>query len=208
MMKKTIVFDLGGVLIDWDRRYLYQKIFSDEEELNYFLNEVCTYEWNLQTDLTKTFQEAMDELVLQFPHYEKQIRAYFPRWEEMIAGAFRGTVEILRDLKVAGYPLAVLSNWSAETFPKIRHQYEFLDWFNPLLISGRIGYKKPDPKAFQILLSELDQPAEDCVFIDDSSDNIEVASELGFNAIHFVSPDLLREDLIRSGYLNRMVGNG
>ena len=126
-MKKTVVFDLGGVLIDWNPRYLYRKIFPDPEEMEYFLTEVCSYEWNVTTDGNRTYQDAMDELVPKFPHYEAQIRAYFPRWEEMIAGEIPGTVEVLRELKEAGYPLAALPNWSAETFPRIMYHYEFFD---------------------------------------------------------------------------------
>lgn len=132
-MKPTIVFDLGGVLLDWNRSYLFQKIFSDPDEMKYFLDEVCSLEWNSQMDVEKSFLDAIDELIPQFPHYENQIRAYFERWEEMVVGDIPGTVKILRELKEAGYPLAALSNWSSETFPRIKDQYDFLGWFSPLL---------------------------------------------------------------------------
>jgi len=201
LMKRTIVFDLGGVLLDWNRRYLYQKIFSNPDELDYFLEEVCSLEWNSHTDVDKSFQDAMDELVPRFPQYEEQIRAYFARWEEMIVGEFPGTVEVLRNLKEAGYPLAALSNWSSETFPRIKDQYEFLSWFSPLVISGYIGYKKPDPEPFQILLHELDLNAGDCVFIDDMEDNINEAQRQGFEVIHFISPEKLRQELEHRDYL-------
>lgn len=200
-MDKIIVFDLGGVLLDWNPRYLYQKIFSDPDEMDYFLREVCTPEWNAQMDETKSFQDGMDELVLKFPEYESQIRAYFPRWEEMIKGELSGAVEILEELKKAGCSLAALSNWSSETFPQVLEQYEFLSWFDPLVISGIIGYKKPDPDAFQILLHELGRKAEDCLFIDDMEKNIEEARRQGFDVIHFSSPDQLRDELVDRGFL-------
>ena len=200
-MKKTIVFDLGGVLVDWNRRYLYQKIFTDPKELDYFLENVCSLEWNAPTDVDKSVQDAMDELVLKFPEYEEQIRLYFSRWEEMIGGEITGTVEILRELKEIGYPLAALSNWSSETFPRVKDQYEFLNWFSPLVISGYIGYKKPDPEPFQILLHELGQDAGDCLFIDDMEDNIQEARRQGFDVILFTSPDKLRQELEQREYL-------
>jgi len=200
-MKKTIVFDLGGVLIDWNRRHLYEKIFSDPDEMDYFLREVCSLEWNSQMDVDKSFLDAIDELVPKYPQYEEQIRAYFPRWEEMIGGVFQGTVNILRELKGGGYSLAALSNWSSETFPLVKDQYEFLSWFCPLVISGQIGYKKPDPEPFQILLHELKLDAGDCVFIDDMEDNIQEARRQGFDVIKFSSPEQLRADLVDLGLL-------
>jgi len=201
LMKKTIVFDLGGVLIDWNRRYLYQKIFTDPKELDFFLENVCSLEWNAPTDVDKSFQDAADELVLRFPEYEDQIRVYYPRWEEMIRGEIPGTVEILKELKETGYPLAALSNWSSETFPGVKGQYEFLNWFSPLVISGYIGYKKPDPEPFQILLHELGKDAGDCLFIDDMEDNIQEAKRQRFEVIHFTSPERLREELIQKKIL-------
>ena len=200
-MKKTIVFDLGGVLVDWNRRYLYQKIFSDQDELEYFLREICSLEWNAQMDVDKSFLDATDDLVLKYPEYETQIRAYFSRWEEMIGGDIPGTVEILGELKENSYPLAALSNWSSETFPRVKDQYEFLDWFSPLVISGYIGYKKPDPEPFQILLHELGRDAGDCLFIDDMEDNIQEARRQGFEVIHFTSPEKLRQELENRDYL-------
>ncbi len=200
-MKKTIVFDLGGVLIDWKPSHLYEKIFSDLDEMEYFLKEVCSLDWNSHMDVDKSFLDGIDELVPKFPQYEEQIRAYYLRWEEMIVGEFPGTVKILRELKEAGFPLAALSNWSSETFPRVKDQYEFLSWFNPLVISGYIGYKKPDPEPFQILLHELNLNAGDCIFIDDMEDNIQEARRQGFEAIQFSSPEQLRADLVDLGLI-------
>ncbi len=200
-MKKTIVFDLGGVLIDWNPSHLYEKIFSDQDEMEYFLKEICSLDWNSQMDVDKSFLDAIDELIPKFPQYEDQIRAYYLRWEEMIRGDIPGTVEVLREMKEAGYPLAALSNWSSETFPRIKDQYDFLSWFSPLMISGYIGYKKPDPEPFQILLHELGQDAGDCLFIDDMEDNIQEARRQGFEVIRFTSPEKLRQELEIRDYL-------
>ena len=194
-MKKTIIFDLGGVLIEWDRRTLFKKIFTDGNELDYFLTEVCSPEWNSQLDLGVSFEKAVQERILDFPDYAPQIQAYFERWEEMITGSIPGTVKILEELKEAGYPLAVLSNWSAETFPKVRDRFEFLSWFNPLVISGEVGLIKPEPEIYQHLLQELGTSAENCIFIDDSLPNIEIAEELGFKVIAFTSSKELRTRL-------------
>jgi 2-haloacid dehalogenase len=152
-------------------------------------------------DASKPFQEAIDELVLQHPGYSEQIQAYFSRWEEMMGGVIPGTVEILRELKGLEADLAALSNWSAETFPLVRRNYDFLDWFDPLILSGEVGVAKPDPAIFHHLLQELDLPAQACLFIDDSFPNIEEAKRLGFATIHYETPDQLREELREIGLL-------
>ena len=194
-MKKTIVFDLGGVLIEWDRRALFRKLFNDVNELDYFLTEVCTMEWNSQLDQGMSFEKVVEERILEFPGYAPQIQAYFERWEEMIPGSIPGAVKILKELKDAGYPLAVLSNWSAETFPKVWDRFEFLGWFNPIVISGEVGLIKPGPEIFQYLLNKINKDAANCIFIDDTLPNIQMAEELGFEAILYSSPMELRTRL-------------
>jgi 2-haloacid dehalogenase len=197
--KKTIVFDLGGVLIDWDPRYLYSQIFTDQDEMEFFLRAVCSPEWNAQMDGEKSFQDGIEELIPLHPEYADQIQAYFTRWEEMIRGVFSSTVQILSELKEAGYPLAALSNWSSETFPILNAKYEFLDWFDPLMISGHVGLVKPDPQIFNLLLCSLDRDSNDCIYIDDMKPNIKAASEIGFSFIHYTGSDQLRRELIEQG---------
>ena len=191
-MKKTIIFDLGSVLIEWDRRALFTKLFNNVNELDYFLTEVCSLEWNSQIDLGMSFEKAVQERILEFPDYAPQIQAYIERWEEMIPGPIPGAVKILEELREAGYPLAALSNWSAETFPKVRDRFEFLNWFNPLLISGEIGLIKPGAEIFQYLLNIINKNAVNCIFIDDHLPNIQMAEELGFETIFYSSPKELR----------------
>lgn len=195
-----IVFDLGGVLIDWKREHLYDKMFAgNESDKQYFLDEVCSMEWNAQMDTGYPFAKAIEERVALFPEYEEYIRAYWTRWEEMVPGQISGTVDILAALRRQGYPLAVLSNWSEETHARVYQQFEFLHWFDEVMISGQVGRIKPDPAIFRLLLDRLRRPAEECLFIDDSIANIESASELGFQTIRFTSPEALRTALHKLG---------
>ncbi len=199
--KKTLIFDLGGVLLDWDPRYLYRKVFDDRVEMEYFLEKVCSPEWNAQMDTARPFQDAIDELIPRYPQYAEPIQMYYSRWYEMMGGDFPETVNILRQLKEAGYPLAALSNWSGETFPRVRKEHRFLDWFDPLVLSFQLGVAKPHPEIYQALLKELGEQARDCLFIDDSDENVQEAKRQGFSTIHFQSPAGLREALSEMGLL-------
>ena len=200
--KQAVVFDLGGVLIDWNPRHLYRKMFNgDEEAMERFLSEICTSEWNARQDEGRSFAEATEELIARHPEQAGLIRAFFDRWPEMVAGAIEGTVGILAELKRAGHEIYALSNWSAETFPYARERFQFLDWFDFTVISGEIGLVKPSREAFDFLLEKAGRRAEECVFIDDSPANTAAARELGFDAIHFRSPGQLRDELMSRGIL-------
>ncbi len=199
----VIVFDLGGVLIDWNPRYLYQKIFmGDDSKVDFFLEQICPLEWNTHQDRGRSIQEAVKERVEKYPAYEPLIRSYYSRWEEMIAGPIQGTVEILKKLRECGYPLAALSNWSAETFPLVADRFPFLAWFDPLVISGAVGLVKPEPGIYRHLLEELDYHPSRCLFIDDRKENVAVAEQHGLSGIHFRSPRQLEADLRVKGLLN------
>ena len=204
--KPTIIFDLGGVLIDWNPRYLYKKICSDQDQMEYFLSEICSPAWNAQMDRGYPFEKAVAELSEQHPQYSAQIHAFNDRWEEMISGSFPGTVKILEDVKKGGYPLAALSNWSGETLPRVADRFAFLKWFDPLVVSGDVKMVKPDADIFRYTLGELGRDPQDCLFIDDSSANIQTAQELGFQTIHFSSPDQLRAQLETLGILKNGPG--
>ena len=194
-MKKTIIFDLGGVLIDWDPRHLYRKIFADQGEMEFFVSQVCSPDWNAQMDRGYPFQTAIGELSDQHPEYTPQIEAFFARWEEMVVGSFPETVKILEEIKEAGYPLVGLSNWSGETLPRVAHRFDFLAWFDPLVVSGEVALVKPEPEIFQYLLEMIQRDPGDCIFIDDSDINIQTAEGLGFECIHYISPRQLRSRL-------------
>jgi 2-haloacid dehalogenase len=196
----AIAFDLGGVMIDWNPRYLYRKLFgADEAAMERFLAEICTPEWNSRFDAGRPFAEGIAELVAAHPEDAELINAYWDRWPEMLGGTLDETVRIMRELRAAGYRTYALSNWSAETFPTTRGIYPFLDEMDGVLISGEVGIGKPDPGIFHELLSRFDLTAEETVFIDDWDRNIATASSLGIVAIPFVDSATLRGDLRRLG---------
>lgn len=200
-MKKTIVFDFGGVLIDWNPRHLYKKIFTDESEMEWFLGNVCTLHWNLKQDEGRPFAEGVTLLQGQYPQYTEQIDAYHKRWEEMLNGHIEETVQIMRNLKSAGYTILGLTNWSAETFPVALERFEFLHELDGIVVSGTEKLVKPDDTIFKLLLQRYNVKAEDCVFIDDNIYNVEAAHNLGFEAIHFSTPEALRHRLEELGVL-------
>ena len=193
--KPVLIFDLGGVLIDWNPRYLYRKLIADEAVMEQFLTEVCRPEWNAQQDHGRPFAEAIAELVAQFPAQEALIRAWWERWPEMMNGAIAGTVQILAELRESGNRLFALSNWSAETYPHAESRFEFLQWFEYVALSGRLKLSKPQPEIFAHLLERIGQPAAACIFIDDSRANVEAARRLGIQALHFTAPETLRAQL-------------
>lgn len=195
----NVVFDLGGVLIDWNPRYLFRKVFKTEEEVEWFLANVCTYEWNMQQDAGKLFSVATRELQEKFPEYSDKIALYYGRWEEMLGGEIKGTVEIFRRLKSAGMPLYALTNWSHEAFPVAYNRYGFMKEFDGLVVSGYEKLLKPDHAIYRVLMKRYNINPADSVYIDDNKPNADAAAELGFNAIHFQSPEQLRVELTRLG---------
>jgi 2-haloacid dehalogenase len=200
----AIVFDFGGVLIDWDPRHLYRQLFEgDADAMERFLVEIGFVEWNLQQDGGRPFAVAIAELTERFPHHADLIRAFDVRWVETVDGPIQPTVEILEELKEAGYPLYALSNWSAETFRRIRHQHAFLEWFDTIVLSGDVGYIKPDPRIYQALLTKIGRKADECLFIDDLEANIVAARQLGLRTILYESPNQLADELSRLGLLKR-----
>lgn len=199
----TIIFDLGGVLIDWNPRYLFKKLFDSEQEMDYFFDNIATFDWNEQQDGGKLIKDATEELVVQHPDYEVFIRAYYGRWKEMLGGAIEGTVELLQALKNSGeYRLFALTNWSAETYPIAIEQFEFLQWFDDVLVSGREKIKKPDPKIYQLTLERFKIDAHKAIFIDDNLRNVKAAEQQGITSIHFKSPKQLKDILSKKGILN------
>lgn len=193
--KPVLIFDLGAVLIDWNPRHLYRTLFDDEAAMEAFLETVCTPAWNAEQDRGRSWQDAVDLLTVEHPKHQALIQAYMDRWEDMLKGPIQGTVEILERLDRDGFELHALTNWSAETFPIARERYAFLERFRTILVSGEERLMKPDPAIFELMLERINHPAERCLFIDDSAKNIETADGLGFDAIHFLSPDQLKAEL-------------
>ena len=199
----AIVFDLGGVLMDWDPYYLYRKILGeDRQAVERFLQAVDFSGWNKEQDRGRSFAEGTAELIARFPEYRELILAYDERYLESLNGAIQPVVEILRALKDLGYPLYGLSNWPAEKFALVRPQYPFFAWFDDLVISGEVGLVKPDTAIFELLLERVGRPAGECLFIDDHERNIIAARALGFQTIRFQSPQQLEMDLRGMGMLD------
>lgn len=192
----TVVFDLGGVLMDWNPDYVYKTIFNDEKQMRAFYNEICTPDWNEEQDAGRSLSEATEMLVSKFPEQESNIRAYYGRWEEMLKGPIPGTLDIFRELKESGrMRLYALTNWSAETFPVALQRYDFLHWFDGRLVSGEEKIRKPFPEIYELLLSRYNIDPVKAVYIDDRLSNLAEPNRLGMHAIHFHSPEQLRKEL-------------
>jgi 2-haloacid dehalogenase len=200
----TVIFDLGGVLIDWNPRYLYRKLFVDDEPgMERFLAEVTTAAWNHSLDAGKPFAEGVAELIAKHPAERERIEAYHSRWIETISGPIMGTVEILEDLAERKVPLYAITNWAAETFDIVRRDpaYAFLDLFREIYVSGSLRMAKPEPAIFHHALGRIGGEASDCLFIDDVEKNIRAAAALGITVHHFTSPEGLAADLQQRGLL-------
>jgi 2-haloacid dehalogenase len=194
--RRVVVFDLGGVLIDWNPRHLYRKLFAgDEAAMESFLATVCTPAWNECQDAGRSFTDAVAALLPRHADKLDLIEAFGRRFDEMIAGAIDGTVDVLADLRRAGVPRYALTNWSAETFPPQRGRFAFLSWFDGIVVSGEEGAIKPDPRIFRILLDRYRIVPREAVFIDDNPANAAAATALGLHGIHFRSPEDLRREL-------------
>jgi 2-haloacid dehalogenase len=201
---RTVIFDLGGVLIDWNPRYLYRKLFVDDEPgMERFLSEVTTAAWNHSLDAGKSFAEGVAELIAKHPAERERIEAYHSRWIETVSGPIMGTVEILEDLAERKVPLYAITNWAAETFDIVRRDpaYAFLDLFREIYVSGTLRLAKPEPAIFHHALGRIDGDPSDSLFIDDVEKNIRAAAALGITVHHFTSPEGLAADLQERGLL-------
>jgi 2-haloacid dehalogenase len=200
--RSVVVFDVGGVLIDWDPRHLYRKLFAgDEPAMEHFLANVCTHEWNRSQDAGRSFAEGARLLKREHPQHAELIDAYGARFDEMMAGPIVGAVEIVAELRERGIPLYILSNFSAETFPPAFERFDFLRWFRGMVISGEVGVIKPDPRIYEIMLARFAIDPHRAVYIDDVAANAEAARPFGIHSIHFTTPNALREELVRLALL-------
>jgi 2-haloacid dehalogenase len=201
-MPKNVIFDLGGVLLDWDPRHLYRKLFDgDAAAMERFLGDVATNAWHLQHDAGRPFAETTAELKLKHPGHAALIDAFAVRHEEMFAGTIAGSVALLERLSAAGVPLYAITNFPAETFPIAERKFPFLALFRDIAVSGRERVLKPSAELFNILLRRNGLTAAESVFIDDSIKNVDAARALGLHAIHFKSADALERDLVQLGVL-------
>lgn len=192
----TLIFDLGGVLIDWNPEYVFREVIPDPKRRRFFFENICTHEWNVQQDAGRPLAEATEMLVRQHPEWESEIRDYYGRWEEMLGGPIYDTVDLLRELRDHNsFRLLALTNWSGETFPVALAKYEFLHWFEGIVVSGDEKTRKPFADIYEILLTRYEVNPAQAIFIDDSSTNVEGAEAVGINGIHFQNTAQLKETL-------------
>lgn len=202
MAVNTVVFDLGGVLVDWDPRYLLRKIMPGREaEMETILRDVLNHDWNLERDRGDSWPDAMARLKAEHPQWTDIFDVYTERWDETLGGSHEDTVAILRELKELGTPLYALSNWSAAMFPHAEATYDWLDWFDGVVVSGRVGLIKPDHAIFEYLLRTYGLAAEDIFFVDDFEPNIIAARSYGIHAHHYLGADELRRELVEADLL-------
>ena len=184
-MIKNIIFDFGGVLLDWNPRYLYKPYFNDDEEMEHFLSDICNGEWNIKQDAGRPFAEAVKELQAKFPEYAEAIQMYDDDWEKMLKCELPGSIDLLKELKSMGYGIYGLTNWSAEKIGYAFANYSFFSLFDGIVVSGVEKVVKPDRKIYEILLERYSLKPGECVFIDDNQDNVDMAKVLGIDAIRF-----------------------
>jgi 2-haloacid dehalogenase len=197
---QAIVFDLGGVLIDWNPDYVFRDYFGNPEQMTWFYRNICTPDWNEEQDAGRTLQEGTDLLLAKFPEYEVPIRMYYDRWMDMLGGPIAGTVDILRHLRQeTSLRLYALTNWSHETFPVALKRFDFLHWFDGRIVSGEEKTRKPYPVIYRTLVDRFRIEPERSIYVDDNQRNLEPAREMGFTAIHFRNPDQFRADLAALG---------
>ena len=198
---RAVLFDLGGVLIDWNPRHLYRRLFADEPAMEAFLAGICTAEWNLEQDRGRPFAEAVRLLCDKHPHLSEEIRAYDARWDEMLRGEIAESVRCLDELRRGGTRLYALTNWSIEKFPVALARFPFLGWFEGVLVSGEVGLVKPDPRIFRLAAEQFSLEPAATLFVDDAAANTEAAAALGFRTHRFTDPANLRRALVACGLL-------
>ena len=195
-MIKNIIFDFGGVLVDWNPHYLFDKYFNDINEANYFVENVCTTEWNAEMDGGKPFAQAVKERSAMFPKYAEALKLYQTNWMDTMGEEIPGMFDLIKSLKTNGFPVIYgLTNWSAETFPTVQKTYRIFSLIDNIVVSGEVKQLKPNPEIFHTLLNKYNLKAEESLFIDDNLKNVEGAKAVGINAIVFEGVEKLKEDL-------------
>ena len=196
----TIIFDFGGVLIDWNPRYMYRNEFEESSAMEHFLEQICTDDWNLQQDKGRSLAEGTRILQEKFPEHAVKIQLFYDQWEKMINGDIPQNVTVLRNLKEK-YKLYGLTNWSAETFTIVFKRFAFFTLFDGIVISGEEKLIKPDKKIFELMLDRYRLEAKNSLFIDDNMKNIQAAKEMGFVTIHVTEKTDLKRELYALGLM-------
>lgn len=194
MKVENVIFDFGGVLVDWNPRYLFRNYFQDESEMEHFLRHICTDEWNLEQDRGRSLADGTRLLLEKFPEYHSLIQLYYDQWEVMLHGDIPETVSLLYQLKEK-YKLFGLTNWSAETIPIAYKRFSFFQAFDGIVVSGEEKLIKPDKKLYHLLLDRYNLKVENTIFIDDNLNNIKAAEDIGLIAIHYENSSQLKAKL-------------
>jgi 2-haloacid dehalogenase len=200
MSIKNVIFDFGGVLIDWNPKYLYENVFKDKSEMEFFLKNICTPQWNLKQDAGYSLSEATKELQIQYPRYRNEIEMFYRDWERMLGGEIIENTRLIKPLKTK-YRLFGLTNWSAVTFPVAFERYSFFKDLEGIVVSGKEKMVKPDKEIYELILTRYGLKANESLFIDDNLNNIITAKEMGFFTIHIDGELSLNEQLIKLGLL-------
>jgi len=196
----SVIFDVGNVLLDWDPRHLYRKLFADQDRMEWFLANICTPTWNVEQDRGRSFVEAVAELAARHPQWEREIRAFDERWDETVAGEIAGSVALLRSLK-GKVALYAITNFSREKYALSLERFPFLNEFDGVVVSGHEGLLKPDLAIYRLFLERYGCEAKRCLFIDDSQRNVDAAREIGMHAIRFRGTVELAVELAGFGLL-------
>jgi len=186
------LFDLGGVFFDWDPKNFFKDKFDNQSEMNFFLDNICNNDWNLQQDKGRLIIDAENDLISKFPNYEEKIKMYYPNHRKMIKGIFHESIELLYELKKKNYSCYILSNWSSETFEGMTDEYNFLKDFDGMIISGDIKLVKPDKKIFELAIEKFNLTPNETIFIDDRIENINSAQNLNFKTVHLTDPKRIK----------------
>uniref|UniRef100_A0AB33J356 HAD-IA family hydrolase n=1 Tax=Prevotella sp. GTC17259 TaxID=3236795 RepID=A0AB33J356_9BACT len=194
-MIKNIVFDFGGVLVDWNPHYLFDSFLGSRDKADWFLSNICTHTWIRQMDAGKTFDQGVAELAAQHPDWADAIYTYRSRWREMISGLMPGMEDYVKELKREGYHVYGLSNWVKETFDIVEQEFSVFQELEGMVISGREGVIKPFPEIYRLLLTRYNLQADECVFVDDVAENVEGARAVGMQGILFRGLDNLRNEI-------------
>jgi 2-haloacid dehalogenase len=197
----NVVFDLGKVLIEWDPRHLYRKVFADEARMEWFLAEVCHSAWNTEQDRGRSFDAGVEEAVARHPDWAAEIALYRDRWMEMVPHAIAGSVAILEELHARQVPLYAITNWNGDTFRATRARFDFLTLFRDIVVSGDERLLKPQPEIFTLLARRNGLRLADCLFVDDRFRNVQGAEAVGMTGHHFTTPEALRVALTQAGLL-------
>jgi HAD superfamily hydrolase (TIGR01549 family) len=201
MAIRAVIFDYGNVLVRWDPRSLYRKLFSDHDEMERFLGEVLTLDWHARNDGGALMDDTIPALIAAHPRYEAEIRAFQGRYTETIDGEIEGSVALLDRLAARGAPLGLLTNMPADQQDACFRHCTRLHLFQAIVVSGVEKIAKPDPRIYALALERLGVRAEETLFVDDSPRNVKGAARAGLAAHRFTTPEALGEALAEAGLL-------